>query len=130
MGFDFKKASVEMNRIGSLLERAGETAWRILSLSPADPMIAYRKMLCVALNAHGASLVLGARFLSRLRIKDQRPIPFEENGYPSPEGLASSVAVYLTEQNSLKTEIVLIRTQTLGRHQNRGISGQHPGKPA
>jgi Tfp pilus assembly protein PilN len=107
MGIDFNKASFQLNRIGSLLEQAGGTAWRILSLSPADPVIAYRKMLCVAIGPHGASLVLGARFLSRLKIKDQRPVPFEEKGPPSPEALASSVAVYLTEQNSLKTDIIL-----------------------
>jgi Tfp pilus assembly protein PilN len=107
MDLDFKKASVEIARVGSLLVRAGEFAWRILSFSPADPLVAYRKMLCVALDATGASLVLGTRFLSRLRIKDQRRLPFEEEGYPPPELLASSVAVYLTERDSLKTEIVL-----------------------
>jgi Tfp pilus assembly protein PilN len=107
MGLDLKKASVQLTKAGSLIGAAGKTVWRILSLSPADPMIAYRKTLCVAIESPGASLVLGSRFLSRLKIKDQRPIPSEENGYPSPEALASSVAVYLTEQNSLKTEIVL-----------------------
>jgi Tfp pilus assembly protein PilN len=107
MDFDFKKASVEISRIGSLLVRAGKMVWRVLSFSPADPLVAYRKMLCVALDAPGASLVLGTRFLSRLRIKDQRRLPFEEEGYPPPEGLASAVAVYLTERDSVKTEIVL-----------------------
>lgn len=107
MDLDFKKVLAAITKVGSLLTRIGEYAWRILSFSPADPTIAYRKMLCVALDAQGASLVLGTRFLSRLRIKDQRPLPLEEEGYPPPEALASSVAVYLTERNSLKTEIVL-----------------------
>jgi Tfp pilus assembly protein PilN len=107
MGIDIKKASDQLIRIGSVLEQAGGTVWRTLSLSPADPLIAYRKMLCVAIESHGAALVLGSRFLSRLKIKDQRPVPSEEKSYPSPEALASSVAVYLTEQNSLKAEIVL-----------------------
>ena len=66
------------------MEQAGETVWRILSLSPADPMIAYRKMLCVAIEPHGASLVLGTRFLSRLRIKDQRPIPLRKTAIRRP----------------------------------------------
>jgi Tfp pilus assembly protein PilN len=107
MDLDFKKVLAAITKVGSLLTRIGEYAWRILSFSPADPTIAYRKMLCVALDAQGASLVLGTRFLSHLRIKDQRPLPLEEEGYPPPEALASSVAVYLTERNSLKTEIVL-----------------------
>jgi Tfp pilus assembly protein PilN len=107
MGLDFKKASAAIAGVGSLLARTGEYAWRILSFSPADPTIAYRKMLCVALEAQGASLVLGTRLLSRLKIKDQRPLSYEEEGYPPPEALASSVAVYLTERNSLKTEIAL-----------------------
>lgn len=107
MDWDFNKASTAISKVGSLLSRVGEYAWRILSFSPADPTIAYQKMLCVALDDQGASLVLGTRFLSRLGIKDQRPIPFEEEGFPSPEALASSVAVYLTERNSLKTEIAL-----------------------
>jgi Tfp pilus assembly protein PilN len=107
MGLDLKKASVQLTRAGSLVGDAGKIVWRILSLNPADPILAYRKMLCVTLESHGASLVLGTRFLSRIRIKDHRKFPFEEDGYPPPEVLASSVAVYLTEQNSLKTEIVL-----------------------
>ena len=107
MDLNLNKASAAVNKVGSLLARIGEYAWWILSFSPADPAIAYRKMLCVALDAQGASLVLGTRFLSRLSIKDQRPLPLEEEGYPPPETLASLVAVYLTERNSLNTEIAL-----------------------
>ncbi len=107
MDFNFNKASAAITKVGSLLARVGEYAWRILSFSPADPSIAYRKMLCVALEAKGAALVLGTRLFSRLKIRDQRPLTYEEEGYPPPEALASSVAVYLTERNALKTEIVL-----------------------
>ena len=39
MGLDFKKASAPINKVGSLLARAGGYAWRILSFSPggSDP---------------------------------------------------------------------------------------------
>ncbi len=107
MGLDLKKASGQLTRAGSLIGEAGKTAWRILSLSPADPILAYREMLCVTIESHGASLVLGTRFLSRIKIKDHRKFPFEEDGYPPPEVLASSVAVYLTERHALKCGIAL-----------------------
>jgi Tfp pilus assembly protein PilN len=107
VNLNLDKASAAINKVGSFLARIGEYVWRILSFSPADPAIAYRKMLCVSLDAQGASLVLGTRFLSRLKIRDQRPLSFEEEGNPPPEALASSVAVYLTERNALKTEIAL-----------------------
>ncbi len=107
MGLDLKKASGQLTRAGSLIGAVGKTAWRILSLSPADPILAYREMLCVTIESHGASLVLGTRFLSRIKIKDHRKFPFEEDGYPPPEVLASSVAVYLTERHALKCGIAL-----------------------
>ena len=107
MRLDLKKASGQLTRAGSLIGEAGKTAWRILSLSPADPILAYREMLCVTIESHGASLVLGTRFLSRIKIKDHRKFPFEEDGYPPPEVLASTVAVYLTERQALKCGIVL-----------------------
>ena len=53
MGLDFKKASVQLIQGRIAVDRAGESAWRILSLSPADPIIAYRKMLCVAIERPG-----------------------------------------------------------------------------
>ena len=37
MDLDFKKASAAITKVGSLLARIGEYAWRILSFSPADP---------------------------------------------------------------------------------------------
>jgi len=107
MGLDFKKALGQLTRAGSLIGAVGKTAWRILSLSPADPILAYREMLCVTIESHGASLVLGTRFLSRIKIKDHRKFPLEEDGFPPPEVLASSVAVYLTERHALKCGIAL-----------------------
>lgn len=95
------------HQAGSATGRVGRFTWRCLSLSLADELIAYQKILSVALNPDGASLALGTRLLSRIKLLDQRRIPQEEAGLPGPELTASSVAVYLTEKKAPRTGIVI-----------------------
>jgi Tfp pilus assembly protein PilN len=96
-----------LERAGAVAGRSGRALWRVLSLSPADDLISFRKILAVAIDPEGASVSLGRRFLSRIKILDQRRFPAEEEGPPPAEWLASAVAVYLTEKGAIRTDIVL-----------------------
>jgi Tfp pilus assembly protein PilN len=99
--------SGNLTRFGAAAGRTGHSFWRVLSLSPADDLIAYRKMVGVAIDPEGASVALGNRFLSRIKILDHRRFSAEEEGLSPAEGLASRVAIYLTEKKAIRAEIVL-----------------------
>jgi Tfp pilus assembly protein PilN len=99
--------SGNLARAGAAAGRGGRSLWRVLALSPADDLIAFRKILGVAIDPEGASVCLGSRFLSRIKVLDHRRLRPEEEGPASAEWLASAVAVYLTGKKAIRTDIVL-----------------------
>lgn len=99
--------SANLARAGAVAGRGGRSLWRVLALSPADDLIAFRKILGVAIDPEGASVFLGSRFFSRIKALDHRRLRPEEEGPSSAEWLASAVAVYLTGKKAIRTDIVL-----------------------
>ncbi len=75
---------------------------RFLTFSLADDTIAPAKNLSVSINKGNVSVAYGSRVLSRIRIKGVKTHP-TEGRFPTPEGLASSVAMAL---NSLRVSRV------------------------
>ena len=96
-----------LNQAGSIAGRIGNFVWRALSFSLSDDLIAFQKNIGVALESDRASLALGTRFLARVKLLDTRFIPGEDAGPPSPDLLASSVAVYLTEKKATRAGVIL-----------------------
>jgi Tfp pilus assembly protein PilN len=99
--------SESLTRFGAAAGRTGRSFWRVLSLSPADDLIAFRKLAAVSIDPEGSSVALGSRFLSRIKVLDQRRLAPEEEGLSPAEGLASSVALFLTEKKAIRADIVL-----------------------
>ncbi len=96
-----------LTRFGVAAGRTGRSFWRVLSLSPADDLIAFRKLAAVSIDSEGASVALGSRFLSRIKVLDHRRLAAEEEGLSPAEGLASAVALYLTEKKAMRADLVL-----------------------
>jgi len=89
------------------LERIGRPLWKILTFCPADEVISPKKVLSVSIEKGGLSIAFGSRFLSRIKIKGLRRYLFEEDRYPQPEGLASSVALAINILKAAKTDVTL-----------------------
>lgn len=78
------------------------------SLSLADERVAPRRSLTVALEDRDISVVYGSRFFSGLSVKGIRRYPFEDGKSPSPEGLASIVALAAKDLRAAKAVITLV----------------------
>lgn len=81
--------------------------WRILTFSPADDAVSYKKNLCASIDKTGFSVAYGSRFLSSIRIKGLKRYSQDEQGYPQPEDFASSVALAISELRAYRTNITL-----------------------
>jgi general secretion pathway protein L len=80
---------------------------RILTFSIADDIIAPKKNLCVSIDKGNLSIAYGSRFLSQMKIKKSRKYPLDQERYPQPEGLASSVALTMSDFGIAKTDVTL-----------------------
>lgn len=96
-----------LTRFGAAAGRTGRSFWRVLTLSPADDLFAFRKLAAVSIDPEGSSVALGSRFLSRIKVLDHRRLAAEEEGLSPVEGLASGVALYLTEKKAIRADLVL-----------------------
>jgi general secretion pathway protein L len=88
------------------LKALWEPLWNTLSLNLADERIAPAKNVTVCIERGLLSVVYGSRMFSRIKIRGFRLYPLDGR-YPSPEGLASSVSVALSELGASKANITL-----------------------
>jgi len=88
------------------LFRIWDTFLKALTFSPADDRIFPRKNISVAIHRGNVSLAYGSRFLSRISIKGVKQYPFEEDRYPQPEDLLSSLLL-VNEFNAVSSDITL-----------------------
>lgn len=79
----------KLNRVWTAVSPVG----KILMFSPADDMVALQKNLSIALDKGNISLAYGSRFLSRISITGTKQYSVEENRYPQPEDLLSSLSL-------------------------------------
>ena len=88
----FSETAMSIARMGRILRN-------VLFFSLADDRIAPKRHLSVLLESGGASVVLRSRFLSRMKTRRILRYPFEAGTYPTPDSLASVVALAM---NALK----------------------------
>lgn len=81
--------------------------WRILTFSLADNLTSHRKNLSISIEKGRLSIAYGIRFLSRITIKGVKEYLFEEDRYPQPGDLISSVALFIKESGAEKSDITL-----------------------
>jgi Tfp pilus assembly protein PilN len=102
-----KKITTFASESGVFLSRISRPVWRVLTFGPSDDIISLKRALCVSLEKRSVSIVLGSRFLSKIKIKGSRNYSFEEDRYPQPENLASSVALAMNDLKAARTDVTL-----------------------
>jgi general secretion pathway protein L len=102
-----KKLTTLASTSATYLRRIGGPVWRVMTFSPSDDIISPKKALCVSIEKGALSVVFGSRLLSKIKIKGSRRYSFEENRYPQPEGLASSVALAVNDLGAARTDVTL-----------------------
>jgi Tfp pilus assembly protein PilN len=88
-------------------KRLGNTLYRILTFSPADDSVYPQEGLAVAIAKGSLSVAYGSRFLSGITVKGTRTYAFEEERYPQPEELASSLALAANEFGAPRSGLTL-----------------------
>lgn len=91
----------------SKLKKIWAPFWHILTFSPADERILPQKAICASIEKGRLSVLYGSRFLSRIKIKGFRKYPAEEDRYPTPEGVASSLTLAINNLNAGKSDVIL-----------------------
>ena len=102
-----KKMNYVASAIGEKLVRVWTPIQRVLTFSPADEMIATQKNLSASIDKGNISMAYGSKFLSRINIKGLQEYSFEEDRYPQPEDLLSSLSLAVKEFNTSSTDITL-----------------------
>jgi general secretion pathway protein L len=86
----------------------GGPLWKTLSFSIADDRIAPKQCLSVQIEKGGISVAYGSRLFSQMKIQGIRRYLFEDGKYPTPEGLASAVAMAVNDLKAAKAQVLLI----------------------
>lgn len=68
---------------------------RILTFSPFDEDLLYKKSLVLSIERGVISAAYGSRLLSKIRVKAIRTFRYEDDRFPSPEDFASTASILL-----------------------------------
>jgi Tfp pilus assembly protein PilN len=88
--------------------RLSRFLWHLLSFSLADPRIAPAQCLTVELSTGHISVVYAFRFLSRIKIMGIKDYPFEEGKILTPENLASTIVLAISDLKVPRVPITLV----------------------
>jgi Tfp pilus assembly protein PilN len=102
-----KKITTFASASGAFLSRIGRPVWKVLTFGLSDDIISPKKALCASLEKGSVSIALGSRFLSKIKIRGYRSYSLEEDRYPQPENLASSVALAMNDLKAARTDVTL-----------------------
>jgi Tfp pilus assembly protein PilN len=95
-------------KMRSQAARLGRSLWRILSFSLADDRLAPLQVLSVMLERGGVAVIYASRFLSRIKIRGVRRYFFEKGSYPTPDNVASAVALAANELRAQRAQLILV----------------------
>ncbi len=93
----FKKISSFTADSSAKLKGVWKPLRRFLFFSLADEAVVPQKNISVSIERGKLSVVYASRFLSRISIKGSREYTFDEDKYPQPEELASSLSLAVNE---------------------------------
>lgn len=89
------------------LKNIWKPIWGILTFSTADERILPQKAICASIEKGGLTVIYGSRFISKIKIKGFRKYTSDEDRYPTPESVASSLALAINNLNAGKADVAL-----------------------
>jgi len=102
-----KKMTSAASDLGAKFNRIWVPIRRVLTFSPAGDIIAPQKNLSASIDKGNISIAYGSRFLSKISIKGIKQYSFEEDRYPQPEDLLSSLSFAVNDFSASKSDITL-----------------------
>lgn len=89
------------------LTKTTRRLWKILTFSLVEGIIFPAQSLCVSIGMTSLSIAYGSIFLSRIRMKEFREFPFDDDRHPDPEHVAEVVSSAIHELKAGKMDITL-----------------------
>lgn len=89
------------------LMKIGESIGKFFFLSPADEKVAYKKLICLAVERGEIAIAAGSKFLSRTGFGGFKRYPSPEAGFPPPNFLISSLDLAIAEFGSEKCPVIV-----------------------
>lgn len=105
---NIKRLSTLVSTSSSLFLRVWNPLWEVLSLSPADENFYPSRNISVSIERGRLSVAYGSRFLSKITIRKSREYTYEEDRYPQPDFLASSLTLFLSEFGASGVDVTLL----------------------
>jgi Tfp pilus assembly protein PilN len=102
-----EKLSIAGSDLLARVERLRKPFWNLLTMSLMDGVLAPRKSLSVSIERGYLWVIVGSKFLSKIRVQGFRKYTFEEGKYPNPESLASTLALAAKELKAPRSGISL-----------------------
>lgn len=97
----------QLGNISEVLSRLFRRFIKVLTLSPFDESISYKKALTLSIEKGSISAAFGSRLLTKIRIKAIKTFSYDPERFPSPEEFASAVSILLGEIKG-RSEIDLV----------------------
>lgn len=93
--------------LAARLKAAAGPVWEVLSFSPAHEAVASASCLCLEIGKGSITAVAASRFLSRYRLRGSKRYTFAADTYPTPEEVASTVALAVRDLKADTAALVL-----------------------
>ena len=97
----------KFNHSVQFIEKAGKYLWKYLSLSLADNLFSFAKVICISIEGDGIFLAYGTKVPWKTRIESFKRFSFEKDKPLSPDYLAAVVAKYIDAMKAAKAKAVL-----------------------
>jgi Tfp pilus assembly protein PilN len=107
-GFDLSRFGAGASRLARAVVTGAGWIGRVLTLSVGHDAIWPQRSLSVCIEQGRLSVIHGARFLSRIRVRGVRVYPFDQDKYPQPDALARSVRLGAAEMGASLKNVALV----------------------
>ena len=104
MEMNFKDRLATM---GMTAGKIGRPIGSFLTLSLADNLLAFARVVCISLEATGLSMVYGARISAAVTVRAVRRVSAEGATWPSPDFVAKAVSKFVEDHKITSADFVL-----------------------
>ncbi len=93
--------------VGAKAGQMSRAAWSFLTLSLADNLLAFARVVCISLETTGIYMVYGVRISTAVSVRAVRRVSTEGATRPSPDFVAQAVSKFVADQKIAAAEFVL-----------------------
>ncbi|MRR14995.1 MAG: hypothetical protein EG826_00910 [Deltaproteobacteria bacterium] len=93
--------------LGMMAGKASRAAWSFLTLSLADNLLAFARVVCISVETTGIHMVYGVRISTAVSVRAVRSVSAEDGTRPTPEFVAQAVSRFVADQKIAAAEFVM-----------------------